>query len=360
MRSLYCTADKIGTETGGGVVTKNELEALRSVSDDVFVLSYDQLNPAGFHQPDSVFLFDYLALQQIKNKHFDLAHFYSSTFTQTVSWLKSKGTQVTYTVPFHDRKTTVEEFHRLGLEYPFPHIKDDDLWSIFSEGYRLADKVIAPSKRSAQLLRDEGCQDVVVIPHGVNIPNEVKPIPNEFKVGYLGAYGPDKGVLYLLQGWATLNYPDAELVLAGPGSGSLEPFVRQVANQGRFALLGYVNDVTDFYNQISVYCQPSVCESFGIEILEAIARGRPVIASEGAGASELIEDGVEGFVVPIRDPQAIAEKIDWFRKNSEKMVEMVLALFSRNARKKAENYTWDKIRKRYIEIWRILTSEKVQ
>ncbi|MBA7670110.1 D-inositol-3-phosphate glycosyltransferase [subsurface metagenome] len=345
MKSLYCTADTIGTETGGGIVTYNELLALKEISDEVRVMERKDIEPSRFRQPDSPFLFDYFALEQIKDKHFDLAHFYSWTFTQTVSWLKSQGTKVTYTIAAHDRKLTVEEFERLGLIYPFHHIKDDKLWQIYSEGYRLADVVIAPSKRSAEFLRSEGCKKVVVIPHGVNLPERVEPIPERFDVSYLGAVGPDKGLIYLIQAWAMLNYPDSNLILAGGETETLEPFIRQTANQGQFKILGRVPDVSDVYNACSVAVFPSVTEGFGIGILEAIAHGRPVIASQGAGASDLVDDSI-GFVVPIRDPQAIAQKIDWLKKNRNKIPEM-----GQRARKKARKFTWGKIRKRYAELF---------
>jgi len=346
MRSLYCTADIIGTETGGGVVTYNELEALRSVSQVELVLSQANITPAKFLQPDSPFIYDFFALEQIRDKHFDLAHFYSWTFSHTVSWLKSQGTKVTYTIAAHDRKLTVEEFERLGLEYPFHHIKDDDLWQIYSEGYRLADMVIAPSKRSAEFLKSEGCRKVVIIPHGVNLPKEVKPIPERFDVSYLGAVGPDKGLVYLIQAWAMLNYPDSRLILAGGGTETLEPFIRHFTDKGQFVLLGRVPNISEVYNAGSVAVFPSVTEGFGIGILEAIAHGRPVIASQGAGASDLVEDGITGFVVPIRDPQAIAQKIDWLKKNRNKIPEM-----GQRARKKARKFTWGKIRKRYAELF---------
>lgn len=346
MKSLYCTADTIGTETGGGIVTRNELEVLKSVSEVELVLDRDSIIPTRFQQPDSPFLFDYFALEQIWDKHFDIAHFYSGTFTLTVKHLKDKGTKVSYMVPAHDREVSLAEFLRLGLNYPYPHIRDENLFHILTEGYRLADVVIAPSTKSAELLRLQGCQNVIVIPHGLNWPRNVKSIPDRFNVAYLGAIGPDKGLMYLIQAWGVLDYSDSWLVLAGAGTETLDGFIRQLTDKGSFTLQGRVADVADIYNECSVYVQPSVTEGFGLEILEAMAYGRPVIASEGAGASELIEDGVTGFVVPIRDPQAIADRIDWLKQNRDRIPEM-----GQKARAKARNYTWDKVRKKYARVF---------
>jgi len=345
MRSLYCTADLIGTPSGGGAVTANELEALGAISDEVVALSAAQINPGLFGQPDSPFASDYFALLSIQGQRFDLAHLYSGTFSATVRYLKEKGTKVSYCVPAHDRRTTVEEFERLGLEYPWAHIKVDSLWRIFSQGYREADVVIAPSIASARFLEAEGCENVDVIHHGCNLPERVAPLPAAFTAGYLGQAGPDKGLVYLIGAWETLNYPDNILVLAGPGTEGLAPFIQQKVGGGQFKLAGFVQDKSAFFNSISVFIQPSVVESFGICVLEAMAHQRPVVVSEGAGVSELVGDA--GFVVPIRDRKAIAEKIDWLKRHPAQAAEM-----GRRGRKIAEKYTWQKIQKQYQGLWK--------
>jgi len=345
MKSLYCTADKISMGTGGGAVTTNELEALKSVSDDVFVLSRDDIDPALFKQPASPFLEDYMALQQIKGKHFDLAQLYSGCFTETVRYLKDRGTKVSYTVAAHDRRLSIEEFQRLGLEYPFHHISDDRLWHIYTEGIRLADIVIAPSRKSAEILKsDIGCKNVIIIPHGIVWPKKVKPIPANFDVAYVGACGPDKSLIDLIQAWGMLNYQGSRLILAGPGTESLEPFIRRITNGGQFVLLGRVNHISEVYNISSVAVFPSVTEGFGLGILECMSYGRPVIASEGAGASEIVGDA--GFAVPIRDAKAIAEKIDWLKNDRASMLFM-----GQRGRIIARKYTWDKIQRLYKKVF---------
>ena len=109
--------------------------------------------------------------------------------------------------------------------------------------------------------------------------------------------------------------------------------------------------LADFYKQISVYIQPSVIEGFGITPLEAMAFYRPVIVAEGAGVSELITDGKDGFVVPSRDIKAIEDKLTFFKENPNEIDRM-----GRNARKTAEKYTWEIIKKQYREVCESLTS----
>lgn len=353
--ATYITADKIGAQSGGGIVTINEMEALRDLVgfENVSpILGAQEVNPICYGQPYNVFLEDYFALHLIQDQPIKLAHFYSGTFSHTVRRLKEHGARISYTVPAHDRKTTIGEFQNLGIPYPYNHISDEGLWQKFSQGYREADLVIAPSQASANSLRAEGCHHVVVISHGHNPvdPKSIVPFPRDFKLGILGqVLGPDKGLIYLLQAWAKLNYSDAAMFIAGPGTEKLTAYIQRVAGRGHFELLGFIPRAESLYNSVTVYCQPSVVEAFGLEILEAMAYGRPVIACTGAGASELITDGVDGFVVPIRDVDAIADRIHWCRQNQDKLVAM-----GRKAMEKAAQFTWEKVRQEYQRLWRTL------
>jgi glycosyltransferase involved in cell wall biosynthesis len=348
MKSLYCTESVIG-QTGGGAAVRNELMALESIS-EVTAITGKELSLQNLHQPENPFLRDYLTLQEIKGRDFDLAHFYGGCFTETVRYLKEHGAKVSYMIAAHDRKLSIEEFHRLGLEYPFYHVSNDRLFEIYTEGHRLADVVLTQSSKSIPILREAGCaQTIEVVPGGITWPENVKPIPENFDCLYLGACGPDKGLIYLIQAWGMLDYPDSKLILAGSGTETLEPFIRQVTDKGIFVLLGRVPDISEVYNACSVYIQPSVTEGFGLEIPEAMSYGRAVIASEGAGASEIIEDGIDGFVVERRNPSQIAERIGSLKRDRADLVRM-----GEKAREKARYYTWYAMRQEYIKIWKKL------
>lgn len=350
--NLYCTADRIGIETGGGKVTGHELLALRSLG-DVIAVGGETLES---HRPEfnaNPFLLDEFAEQKIidilKSNSIKVAHFYAGTFTKTIKRLKEAGVKVCYTAAAHDKQESINEFQRLGYTYPFQHISDPQLWSQYVEGYRLADIVICPSQRGIDIMKSYGCDNKrIVISHGVELPSILKPLPNRFAVGYLGQAGPDKGIPYLVRAWKKLDYKDANLLIAG---NQIDVFLGHArADGGRnIHLMGFVKSTSDLFNACSVYVQPSVTEGFGIEILEAMAHARPVIASEGAGASELVEDGVTGFVIPIRDVDGIAEAIEWCRVHPKEAAEMGI-----RGKQKVEAFTWDKIRAEYIKIWESL------
>ncbi|MEM3097460.1 MAG: glycosyltransferase family 4 protein [Nitrososphaerales archaeon] len=352
--NLLITADYVGElHHGGGVVTANEANALRRL-DNLQVIHKPDLNPSKYSLPNEPFIIDYIADGLVGNileqAHVTLAHFYAGTFSKTIRRLRTSGTIVTYTAAAHDRKLSIEEFESINGNYPYNHIKDDFLWSMYVEGYKQANLVICPSNLSMRIMRDYGCKNVVVIPHGVDIPKETKPLPKRFAVGYLGQVGPDKGLIYLLRAWRLLKYKDAILYLAGRDTTSLMPIIRRECT-GNVHIIGFVQNICDLYNRCSVYVQPSVSEGFGIEVLEAMAHRRPVIVSEGAGSCDLVENGFNGFRVPIRNPQEIASYIDWYRSNQDKMIDM-----ANNAYATALQYTWSNIRERYIKEWQNVLS----
>jgi glycosyltransferase involved in cell wall biosynthesis len=117
-------------------------------------------------------------------------------------------------------------------------------------------------------------------------------------------------VPYLLQAFARLRHPKKRLRLAG----HLEPCLKQVLRRlpmDGVELLGPVPraELTRLMQRSHVLVLPSIEDGFGLVMAEAMACGCPVIASTNTGGADLFTDGSEGFLVPIRDPQAIAEKL---------------------------------------------------
>jgi alpha-maltose-1-phosphate synthase len=88
--------------------------------------------------------------------------------------------------------------------------------------------------------------------------------------------------------------------------------------------------------QHDVLLLPSLFEGFALVIGEALSQGLPVIATVNSGATEVVRDGVEGFIVPIRDSHAIAERLQQLACNSDQLLSMRQACLRR-----AAELTWD-------------------
>ncbi len=126
---------------------------------------------------------------------------------------------------------------------------------------------------------------------------------------------------------------------------------------GNFRLMGWVDNVSDFYDQISCYCQSSRTEGFGIEVLEAMAHGRSVICSSAAGAVDMVRDpnlppnndfkagNINDLVTVIH---CFKSELDEDRSNNDGKGNY------EKWREVAAKHTWDKIRERYKSLWRSL------
>lgn len=84
-----------------------------------------------------------------------------------------------------------------------------------------------------------------------------------------------------------------------------------VAQNPRIRIVGHVPklELAGDYNESSVFVLPSLADSYGLVTLEAMACGLPVVVTENSGSKEAVRDGVDGFVVPIRDIKALKEKL---------------------------------------------------
>jgi glycosyltransferase involved in cell wall biosynthesis len=350
MKCLYCTADSTGASTGAGTVTWNELESLRQIGETTIIDNeFFQQFLLGQQEP---YTYDYLADARILHEKIvpDIACFYAGTFSKSIMRVKHLNVPVSYGCDAHDIEVSRDEFARSGLEFNLPHLSVPMLMSSYMEGYLQADLVTCPSKAGEQILRKLGCKNIVVIPHGVHIPPYAVSAPCEFIVGYFGQVGPDKGLRYLFRAWKKLGWSDVKLKFGGRGSELLDQAIKDLDIRNA-EIIGPVQFTSDFYNTISVYVQPSATEGFGIEVLEAMAHGRPVIVSAGAGAADAVTDGVDGFVVPALDSDAIADRLNKVRSMSYQAIQQ-MGVAAR--RKMEQQYTWDKIRSMYIEAWKKL------
>jgi glycosyltransferase involved in cell wall biosynthesis len=162
---------------------------------------------------------------------------------------------------------------------------------------RHARLVIAASSALADAARDLGAERVRVIPSGVELPAAVGEEAEPPEVLYAGRLSPEKGVLELVEAARGLK-----LVVAGDGP------LRDRVPGGQ----GFVpnEELQALYARAAVVACPSRREGFGVACLEAMAHGRPVVATSVGGLRDLVVDGATGLVVPPRDPQALRAALD--------------------------------------------------
>lgn len=185
---------------------------------------------------------------------------------------------------------------------------------------RFCDRVICISEAVRRRLLDVGipAERTVVIPDFVDcqrfdpalLPSEARARPTVVTVGRLS---PEKGHAALLRAMTIIvrSCPEARLVIAGQG-GQRSALERQVEAMGisrAVEFLGFMPDVRDVLAAADVFVMPSISEGLGVAALEAMAMGRPVVASNVGGLPESVADGETGLIVPAGDAGALAEAV---------------------------------------------------
>ncbi len=209
---------------------------------------------------------------------------------------------------------------------------------------QLADHIFVASSVTKNSLLKVGIkpEKISVIPYGAPIDYFQPQAKTDkvFRALFVGRVGAHKGVHYLLQAWKELQLPDAELMLVGVNDFP-DGWLERYAEVFRYIPSVPHASLNEYYSAANVLVFPSLLEGFGMVLLEAMACGIPVIATSNTGGNDIITDGVEGFLIPIRDVEALKEKLEWCDRHPQELAEM-----GRAARQKAEQLTWKLYRQR--------------
>jgi glycosyltransferase involved in cell wall biosynthesis len=151
---------------------------------------------------------------------------------------------------------------------------------------------------------------------------------------FAGALSQRKGLADLFAAMKLVNSNDAELVVMGSPILTMQ-FYRNQFPQFIYEPPRSHTAVLRLMRSCDVLVLPSIVEGRALVQQEAMACGLPLIVTRNAGGEDLINEGVTGFLVPARSPASIAEKIEWFLENRDKLPGMSIA-----ARAKAAELTW--------------------
>lgn len=156
------------------------------------------------------------------------------------------------------------------------------------------------------------------------------------RVLFAGSLGQRKGLADLFAAIKLINNKKIELVVMGSLIESMGFYKKQLENF-RYEPVRSHEDVLKLMQTCDIFCLPSIAEGRALVMQEAMSQGLPLIITENTGGSDLIKEGVTGFLVPIRSPYAIAEKLSWLSENKSSIAEMAIA-----AKNHTAQYTWEK------------------
>ncbi|HEX9890579.1 MAG TPA: glycosyltransferase family 4 protein [Actinomycetota bacterium] len=197
---------------------------------------------------------------------------------------------------------------------------------------------------------------VRIIPNGVEIEPfaaaEPADLPEGRRVLFVNRLDPRKGFRVMVRALAGLleSHPDARLVVAGDGPerGAVRGVSAQVRE--RITMLGTVShsDLPPYHAGCEVFCAPSVGrESFGIVLVEAMAAGLPVVATDIPGYREVVRDDVDGLLVPPSSPELTAAALARVLDDAD-----LAKRLSSAGRARAERYAWDTVADRVEAVYR--------
>lgn len=206
---------------------------------------------------------------------------------------------------------------------------------------------IGPSNfvKESLLFSDVDSNSIYLCPYGTNklIAHDAeKKASSALKIVYVGNVTAMKGIYYLLEALKNFDPSKVKLTLVGNYDNSDGVF-DEYMEQNQFLGLLTPDKLATIYSNCDVMVFPSLGDSFGQVVLEAMHFGIPVICSTNAGAVDIIKDHYNGFIVPPGDTQAIQEKIQWFLDHKEKM-----SLMRKNAYHTAEKYSWQEYEKKVV------------
>ena len=234
-------------------------------------------------------------------------------------------------IQFQDRIQR-DEHERFGFPYRGidPRIIDIEL-----QEYECADGIIVPSHFAARSLIESGVPEAkaIAVPMvGANLEMFRPGVSSreEFRVLFVGVLGLRKGLPYLLDAFRLAALPRARLVLVGNDQPETEALMRRypvtrVDRLGHLPIAAVAREMA----RAHVFVLPSIEEGLAQVQAQAMASGCPVIATPNAGAEDLFDDGVEGFIVPMRDSAAIAARLVELHDDSLRREQMAQASVDR-------------------------------
>lgn len=283
---------------------------------------------------------------------FDVVHLHEPT-TPTLPWAVAGQMQ-----RLSPQTALVGTFHayRESPSFPYGYARP-----VFERVVNRLDGRIAVSPAARDYISAYFPGSYRVIPNGVDVRlfgNRAQPPLLQFSDGlnilFVGRLDPRKGFRYLVRAYARVKMalPQARLLVVGPYSvEDCRPYEQELGALGLTDVhfIGYVPDqeLARYYQSSHVLCAPSTgFESFGMVLLEAMAAGTPIVASDIEGYRSVVKHKIEGLLVPPRDINALADALIYLLQRPRLRQAMSCC-----GQATAAHYNWDHVADRVLDCY---------
>lgn len=293
---------------------------------------------------------DWIASRHLATGHYDFFHSWSGDSLRSLRVAKKRGIPSILEIPTWHRDGGNQRRPRVSLSPG--HWKDNllvDRNQILEE-YELADLLLVFSRKAAESFRVQGFAEekLFYLPNGVDV-ERFKPgaRPPIFRAIFSGALIERKGIQVVLEAWHRLNLKEAELWLVGSVHDEAKPYLEKFWRDN-IKVMGFKRDVEKYLSQGTIYVFPSQLEGNAKTVNEAAASGLPIITTRESG--DVVNDGVEGMIVPPGNVEAVMTAILDLYNHPETVERMSIAA----RRRVVENFTWDHCRSRLLHAYELV------
>ena len=225
--------------------------------------------------------------------------------------------------------------------------------------YQLADHIMVPTEFARQtfLVRGFPEKKIIKIPYGVDLKEFQKKKSNKekgliFRIIYTGTLSIRKGVLYLLKSFEELNLKNSQLLMIGNIDSEIKSKINKYRSNKKIIFKKSISQskLSEQYSSSNVFITCSIEEGLSMVQLQAMSCGLPIICTPNSGGDEIIDNGNDGFILPIRDIEELKKKILYLYNNQSICFEMGM----RAQKKIKDSFSWETYGKNVISTYQKL------
>ena len=280
----------------------------------------------------------------LSRERFDVVHLHEPLMP-VVPLFALQGTNSLNVGTFH---AAYGRFRNYGWSHP-----------ILKYWFKRLDGLIAVSPVARQYVSRFFPGEYRIIPNGIDVDyfsKEREPIPGlddgKLNILFVGRMEKRKGLRYLLEAYGKLkwDFRDIRLLVVGPGNLDKDCYrILSERNLEDVVFLGSVpyHELPRYYQSAHICCAPATGrESFGIVLLEAMASGKPIVASRIPGYATVLSHGEQGLLVSPKDSASLSEALALLIRNPELREQM-----AERGRQTVEQYRWEEVARQVMDYY---------